>query len=72
MDAGILPFKGEKLLRGGISMEIVSAKLLHYGGMKPVIKNTGKSPLTRTTRMPTQKNCLIILWRNQSTGEKKN
>ena len=31
------PYRGKKLLREGISMEIVSTELLRYGGMKPVI-----------------------------------
>ena len=60
------PNEGEKLLCEG--MEIT--ELLRCGGLKPVIVNTGKSPLARATRMLTQDNCLIILWRNQNTGGK--
>ena len=68
-DSGIARGKqGEKLLCEG--METVSTKLLRCGGMKPVIENTGKSPLAGATRMPIQKNCLIILWHNQNTGGK--
>ena len=66
MAAEILPKQMREIIVRGYG----NTELLRCGGLKPVIVNKGKSPLARATRMLTQDNCLIILWRNQNTGGK--
>ena len=66
MAAEILPKQRREMIVLGYG----NYRVIALWRVKPVIVNTGKSPLARATRMLTQDNCLIVLWRNQNTGGK--